>query len=481
MNRRTFLGYMGAGALSMAGPLAGCVTSSSIAVRKPNIVFILIDDMGYADVGCFGSTFHETPHIDRLAAEGMRFTQGYAACPVCSPTRASIMSGKYPARLKLTNFLKGVRSPEDSPVLTAPYADQMNLEEVTVAEALQRQGYATALVGKWHLGGGQFKPENQGFDTVITINAGGGVRGHLWPDWKGNPAFAGRADGDYLADRLTEEACAFIDTHRDQPFFLYLAHYSVHIPLDAKEDKIAKYEAKLKTHPPKPGQQHNPHYAAMVESVDESVGKILNTLRQNGLDDNTLVVFFSDNGGLSVEEGPLTPATTNFPLRAGKGYLYEGGIREPLIVRWPGVTTPNSTCTTPVCSIDFFPTFCVAAGLESLPLNPAGPIDGLDISALLNGKSSLNRDAIFWHYPHFANQGGRPGGAVRSGSWKLIENYEDGSLELYNLDNDIGESRNLASSESQRVQALHEKLIEWRKSVDANMPPPNSKYRPNSP
>ncbi len=480
MNRRTFLEYMGVGALGMAGSLPGCKTFSSATTRKPNIVFILIDDMGYADAGCFGSVFHETPNIDRLAAEGMRFTQGYAACPVCSPTRASIMSGKYPARLKLTNFLKGVRSPEDSPVLTAPYADQMNLEEVTIAEALRGAGYTTALVGKWHLGGGQFKPENQGFDTVVTINAGGGVKGHLWPDWKGNPSFTGRADGDYLADRLTEEACAFIDAHRDRPFFLYLAHYSVHIPLDAKAGKIAKYEAKLKTHPPEPGQQNNPHYAAMVESVDESVGKVLDTLHRNGLDDNTLVVFFSDNGGLSVKEGPLTPATTNYPLRAGKGYLYEGGIREPLIVRWPGIVKPGSVCTTPVCSIDFFPTLCSAAGLDPAPTNPAGPIDGRNIMGLLHGKSSLDRDAIYWHYPHFANQGGRPSGAVRSGSWKLIENYEDGSLELYNLDNDIGETRNLLSSEPQRVQALHKKLVEWRKSVDATMPPPNPKHQSNT-
>jgi arylsulfatase A-like enzyme len=473
MRRRDFLKTVGLGTL---GLWAGCATAGNGAPRRrPNIVLILIDDLGYADLGCYGSTLNETPRLDALAAEGVRFTDGYAACPVCSPTRASIMTGKYPARLKLTNFLKGELSPDDSPVLTAPYKDRLELEEVTVAERLGSAGYATAHVGKWHLGPKPYWPENQGFDVNVGGSASGMPRSHFWPRWKDNPPLAGRADGEYLTDRLTDEACAFIEAHADRPFYLNLCHYSVHLPLEAKEALVAKYEAKLKSRPPKPGEQNNAVYAAMMESVDAGVGKVLDTLERCGIADDTLVVFTSDNGGLSVEEGPRTPATVNHPLRAGKGYLYEGGVRVPLIVRWPGVAKAGAACAAQACSVDFLPTFCAAAGVDG-PL-PA-QVDGIDLGPVLREPTlDLGREALYWHYPHFSNQGGRPGGAVRAGDWKLIERYETGELELYNLRDDVGESRNVAAEQPQTAQRLQGMLTAWRADVGATMPPRNPRYR----
>ncbi len=475
--RRAFLGRLGAGALGLAG--LGAAARAQSAKRPPNIVFILIDDMGWADVGCFGSTLHETPHIDRLAASGLRFTDAYAACPVCSPTRASIMSGKYPARTGVTNFLKGTLSPPDSPVLTAPYGDALALEEVTIAEALRGAGYATGHVGKWHLGGKGFAPEDQGFE----FNAGGGASGmpksFYWPEWDGNPPLEGSHKGEYLADRLTDEACRFIETNRDKPFFLNFCHYSVHVPIEAKPDKVAKYEAKIKENPPAPGQQNNAHYAAMVESVDDSVGRVVAALEKCGIADDTVIFFFSDNGGLAVHEGNFahTPATTNAPLRDGKGFLHEGGIREPLIVAWPGGVRPGGVCAAPVSSVDFLPTCCALAEVD-----PAGAgirdLDGADLSGLLKNPRGKGPDrALFWHYPHFANQGGRPGGAVREGCWKLIENYEFGDLELYNLAEDAGETKNLAAEQPERAAKMLETLRAWRKEAGAVMPPPNPEYK----
>ena len=476
VSRRKFLGVLGGG---LAASLRRSVEGAAARARRPNVVFILIDDMGWADVGCFGSTFFETPRIDGLAAEGMRFTNAYAACPVCSPTRASIMTGKYPARLQLTNYIDGRRKKPGSPILPADYKPYMEPSEVTIAEVLKAAGYATCHTGKWHMGGArQYLPENQGFDVNIAGSGAGAPRSYFWPQWKNNPPIDGRAEGEYLTDRLTDEACAFIEQHKDAPFFLYLAHYAVHIPIGARKDLLAKYEAKLQARPPSPGQQNNPHYAAMVESVDESVGRVLATLRRAGLDENTIVIFFSDNGGLSVKEGPLTPATTNAPLREGKGHLYEGGIREPMIVRWPGVTKAGGTCETPVVSTDFFPTLRDMAGLAAGEVGPNGPLDGVSLAPLLRDPGArLNRQAIFWHYPHFSNQGGMPGAAVRAGDWKLIEFYEFGDLELYNLKEDMSETNNLAPRMPEKTKELHAMLRRWREAVAANMPPPNPEYK----
>ena len=451
--------------------------ASSAIPSLPNIVFILIDDMGARDIGCFGSTLHETPNIDRLAREGMRFTQAYAAAHVCSPTRASILTGRHPARLRLTNFLKGRRSPKNSPVATAPYADQLPLGETTLAEVLKTKGYATAHVGKWHLGGPRFRPEAQGFDVNVGGTASGMPRSFFWPKWQKNPPVVGAFTNEYLPDRLSQEACRFIETHRKQPFFLYLSHYSVHIPIEAKADKIERYKDKLQQTPAAPGTQNNPHYAAMVESIDESVGRVMATLERFGLEKNTIVVFFSDNGGLSTPEGRHTPATTNQPLRAGKGYLYEGGIREPCIIRWPEVVPPGSVRAEPVVSTDFFPTFCDVVGVDPVAVAPSGGVDGESLLPLLQGKTpALQRDALYWHYPHFSNQGGRPGGAVRSGDWKLIERYEDGHLELYNLATDPGERDNLARRRPAVAKRLLDALRRWRRSVGATMPPPNPRF-----
>lgn len=456
----------------LAGGTAAAILPASLKAKSrssklPNVVFILIDDLGWSDIGCFGSDFHDTPNIDRLASDGMKFTDGYAACPVCSPTRASIMTGKYPARLQLTDFLKGRRSRVDSPILPAEYADYLPLEEVTIAEALKQVGYTTCHVGKWHLGHLPYYPENQGFDYNIAGSYSGMPRSFFWPEWRGNPPITGRFEGEYLPDRMSDEAVKFIEGHKDKPFFLYLAHYSVHIPIEAKEELIRKYNFKKK------GKQNNPIYAAMVESIDQSVGKVMGKLKELGIDDNTAVFFMSDNGGLAVEEGRHTPATTNAPLRAGKGYLYEGGIREPWIVKWPGMVKPGSVCTEPVSSVDFFPTICEMAGSG---MKSYRDIDGVSIVPLLKQAGGLDREAIYWHYPHFSNQGGKPGGAVRKGDFKLIERYEDGALELFNLREDISEMNNIAQERPDKVNELHSLLIEWRKSVNANMPRPNPNY-----
>lgn len=454
--------------------------SVSLAAQRPNVVFILIDDLGWADVGCFGSTFYETPNIDRLADHGMRFTQAYAACPVCSPTRASIMTGKSPARLKLTNFLKGQRNRSGSPILTAQYADELPLEEVTLAESLKSQGYRTCFIGKWHLGGEAYYPEHQGFDINIGGTHAGSPKSYFWPRWTGRPPIEGRSEGDYLPDRLAAEACAFLEAQakRDEPFLLYLSHYTVHIPIEGKPDKIARYRAKLEANPSQQGGQNNPHYAAMVESMDESVGRVLDTLDRHGLTEKTLVVFFSDNGGLSTPEGKHTPATSNAPLRAGKGYLYEGGIREPLIVSWPGRIPAGTVCETPVISNDFFPTLRELCGVPAEAVPPRGAIDGISLVPLLeNPSATLTRSEFFWHYPHFSNQGGRPGGAIRAGDWKLIERYEFGELELYNLADDPGETMNLTESFPDRARELQERLAAWRAEVHASMPPRNPDYR----
>ncbi|MHC4675223.1 MAG: sulfatase, partial [Planctomycetota bacterium] len=343
---------------------------------------------------------------------------------------------------------------------------------VTIAEVLKSAGYKTCHIGKWHLGEEPYYPEHQGFDINIGGCRSGMPRSFFWPDWKGNPPIVGRREGEYLPDRLADEAVRFIEGNKDQPFFLYLAHYAVHIPLQAKKPMIAKYVAK-----PKPlGGQDNPIYAAMVESIDESVGRVLDVLMRLGIEDRTVVIFTSDNGGLSVREGAHTPATCNAPLRGGKGHLYEGGIREPLIVKWPGVVQPGSICDVSVCSIDFFPTMVEMAGLGGIKTN--GPIDGESIVPLLKQSGRLQREALYWHYPHFSNQGGRPGGVIRQGDFKLIERYEDGTLELYNLRMDIGETRNLAHLIPPKAVELHRRLQEWRQSVDANMPVSNPDFKP---
>lgn len=449
--------------------MATAQTAAGKESRAPNFVFILVDDLGWADIGCFGSTFYETKQIDQLAAEGVRLTDAYAACPVCSPTRASILSGKYPARLQLTNFLVGQRTRRGSPILPAPYKHQMELSEVTLAEALKSGGYATAHVGKWHLGEEPYFPQHQGFDLNIAGTRAGMPKSFFYPAWQANVPLEGKP-GDYLPDRLTDEALKFITDKREQPFFLYLAYYSVHIPIQGKPDLVARYRDK-----PAGKTQANADYAAMVHAVDDNVGRVTAHLKELGLAENTVVVFFSDNGGLSTPEGPKTPATNNAPLRAGKGHLHEGGIREPCIVRWPGHIKPGGRNSTPITSVDFYPTFLEMAGIEP----PAEQtLDGVSLARMLTESAELPDRSLYWHYPHFSNQGGMPGGAVRQGTYKLIEFYEHGNLELYDLASDIGEQRNLAKQLPEVTQRLHRQLVSWRKEVNANMPVPNPNYQP---
>jgi arylsulfatase A len=444
MNRRHFLQTLA------AAPLA-----AQTAARPTNIVFILMDDLGWADLSCYGSKFHETPNMDRLAAEGLRFTNAYAACPVCSPTRASIMTGKYPARLKLTNFIPG-RLPRPYAKLVPPeFEQQLPLAETTLAESLKARGYATAEIGKWHLGGSGFTPDKQGFDLSFSTSGR-----HLAGTWNVQEPHKPGPDED-RADRLTTEAEKFIDANRDRPFFVYLAHHLPHIPLEARSEMTKKYEGRQ----PSNGQYH-PVYAAMIETFDTLIGRLLKKLDDTGLSKNTAVIFTSDNGGLTAREFEDKPTTSNLPLREGKGHLYEGGIRVPLIVRWPGVTKAGSVTDAPVSTIDWFATLTGEAKVA----------DGESILPVLRGQRVSRPRPLFWHYPHYSNQGGEPGAAVRLGDYKLIRFYEDDRRELYNLREDPGETLDLAAKMPAKRNELASLLDRWLKDVHASMPTPNPKF-----
>jgi arylsulfatase A-like enzyme len=457
-----------------AALLIACCVSAPLAAAepaRPNIVLILLDDFGWADLGCYGSKYHRTPAVDRLAAEGMRFTDAYAACPVCSPSRAAILTGKYPARLHITTFLPGRPDMPSQMLLHPVISQELPLEEVTLAEVLKSAGYTSACIGKWHLGDhagpGRVMPGDQGFDVVVNQNVNGRIAGGARTG-RGKSKPLGR---EFVSQLLTDEAIKFVDDNRQRPFFLYLPHVAVHIPLAAKPEIQAKYERQPL---PPPGRQRNPLYAATIEDLDTNIGRLLGRLKELGLEKNTVVIFTSDNGGLAVEEGPNTPATSNAPLREGKGFLHEGGIRVPLIVRWPGHVPEGSTCSTPVCGVDLFPTVLDFCGLQA-----PHPVDGVDLRPLLEEHGTIQRDALYWHMPHYTNQGGKPGGAVRQGDYKLVELYEQGRRELYNLKNDFREINNLAEEMPERVEQLAARLAAWRTAVGAQMNAPNRDYVPN--
>lgn len=454
MTRREFLAAS-SGAAAFAAPGG-----------KLNFILILMDDLGWADLSCYGSRFYQTPNLDRLAAQGVRFTNGYAACPVCSPTRAAVMTGKYPARVGVTNYLPGKHQLPYSKLLPPESKQFLALEETTIAEALKPAGYASANIGKWHLGPDErYWPLRQGFDVNIGGTQSGMPKSFFYPEWKGNPPVEAR-EGEYLTDKLTSEAEAFIRANTSRPFFLYLPHYAVHVPIEAKRAAVEKYRARVK-----PGAlQNDPIYAAMIESMDESVGRIVKTLEETRLDDRTVILFTSDNGGLSAPEWKLKPVTSNAPLREGKGHVYEGGIREPLIIRWPGVEPRVEH--TPVCSIDFLPTLAEAAGA------PVPAVDGVSLVPLITRRAKLAPRDLYWHYPHYSNQLGKPAGAIREGDWKLVELYEDRKLELYNLRDDVSEKRDLAAARPAETKRLQAKLVAWRRSVNAQMPVPNPKFDP---
>ena len=406
------------------------------SLARPNIIFILTDDLGINDLGCYGRREHRTPNLDRLASQGVRFTSAYCAQPICSPSRAAILTGKAPARLHLTTYLPGRPDCSAQKLLHPAMHRQLPVEEKTIAEHLQAAGYATACIGKWHLGGNGFQPTNQGFDLyrpgkVVT---------------KPNESEGGK--GEYELTRWAEE---FIETHRARPFFLYLAHDSPHIPYSAQTNSVARN-----------ARAFNPVYAAVIETLDDTVGRLLTKLDALGLATNTLVIFTSDNGGLHVPEGPHGTITHNAPFRAGKGFLYEGGLRIPLIVRWPGMIAPGRVESSPVINTDWLPTLLHLAGVR-VP----GELDGANLSALLTGAAQPPVRSLFWHFPHYTNQGSQPGGAVRDGDWKLIEHYEDGRLELFNLSNDIGETNDLAATEEKRAALMAAALAKWRNDVGA--------------
>ena len=430
--------------------------------RPPNVILILADDLGWADLNCYGNRTYRTPNLDRLAAGGMRFTDAYAASSVCSPTRASIQSGKYPARLDLTIWLNG-RSPAHAKLLDAPHATELPLEEVTIAESLGEAGYATASVGKWHLGGEPFFPQHQGYDLNVGGTAGGSPAGGYFLVNK--MILPEAQQGEYLTDHLTDQGMRFIEANRRGPFFLYQSYHSVHTPIQGKPELVAEYEKRIE----ELDVEFNPAYAAMVHSLDENVGRIMDKLDELDIADDTVVVFFSDNGGYHR-------VTNNAPLRAGKGYSYEGGHREPLIVSYPRLIRPGSVCDEPVVSTDFYPTMLELADLKPKPQQHC---DGRSIVPLLkDSDATLDREAIYWHYPHYSPQGGTPSGAIRQGPWKLIEFFEDGRLELYNLEDDLSEERDLAPDMPEKVGQLHEKLLAWREQVDAKMPSPNPDPNP---
>jgi arylsulfatase A len=480
--RRGFLKSLGLGALSLSLP-GFSPWAATGKDKKPNVIIILVDDLGWTDVACYGSRYYETPNIDRLAAGGMRFTDGYAACAVCSPTRAAVLTGRYPARLGVTDWIhfnsfKGDRNSLDqenpteyvggknNKVLCPPNAFWMELDEITLAEALKPAGYTTCHIGKWHLGPDAWYPDRQGFD----YNIGGcdiGQPPNYFDPYRRDenrpniPTLPPREEGEYLTDREADEAARFIAGHKDRPFFLYMAHYAVHTPIQAKPDLIAKYEAK------EPTNQNNPAYAAMVESVDQAVGKIMAALDDNNLTDNTLVIFTGDNGG-------FLPKTHNAPLRAGKGFPYEGGIREPVIARWPGVVEAGSECDAPVTSVDYFPTICQIAG--AAPPSDR-PIDGESLMPLLTQSGSLEREAIFWHFPHYRGKV-VPYSIIRAGDWKLLKRYEGKTFELFNLRDDLSEENDLSNEMPGKVKELDAKLVAWLGETDAKLPRPNPDYDP---
>ena len=435
-----------------------------------NVLLVLVDDWGATDLGCGGSKFYQTPNMDRLAASGMRFIEAYSACTVCSPSRAAIMTGKYPARLHLTDWIAGHDYPW-AKLRPPDWTKYLPLEEQTVAEALKPAGYASASIGKWHLTPpdgdmAAYYPDRQGFDR----NLGGSHRGQP-PSYfspYGLETLEDGPAGEYLTDREGVEAARFIQENRSKPFFVYLPHYAVHTPIQAKKDIAERFHATVKSDAP----QHNPDYAAMIASVDENLGRLLKMLEDTGVADRTVVILTGDNGGW------LPSTNSNLGLRAGKGSAYEGGVRVPLIVRWPGVTKPGSTCDVPVFGADLYPTVLDAAGV---PPASGKVIDGVSLLPLLSGagtSDSWRRTDIFWHYPHYHPGGATPYTAVRSGDWKLIEFQENGRCELYNLKQDPGETQDIASRDSKRVRELRARIQSWRTKVGAQLAVPNPAYDP---
>ena len=460
--------------------------AEALQPRPPNILFILVDDYGVKDVGVEGSTFYETPKIDALARSGMRFTQGYSACQVCSPSRASILLGKYPTRHGITDYI-GAASGEafagqrQTRLLPADYVRSLPAADTTLAEAFKQAGYTTFFAGKWHLGTKGSWPEDHGFD----INKGGwdagSPMGGYFSPWQ-NPNLTNGPPGESLTQRLASETMAFIEQHKDQPFLAYLSFYAVHGPIQTTKPLWSKYREKASQQPapqerfnldrtlPVRQVQDNPIYAGLIEMMDTAVGRVLTRLSELGLADNTIVCFTGDNGGVTSGD---SYSSSELPYRGGKGRQWEGGFRVPFYIRAPGVTRPGSTCETPVIHTDFYPTILQLAGL---PLRPQQHADGVSLVPLLRG-GQIEPRPLFWHYPHYGNQGGEPSSIIRQGDWKLIHYWEDGHNELYHLPDDIGDQHDRAKQEPARASQLWAKLQTWLKETSARLPQPNPAFQ----
>lgn len=450
-----------------------CWGQVASAHELPNIVLFLVDDLGVMDLGCYGSTFHRTPEIDHMARQGLRFVQAYAASPVCSPTRAALLTGKHPARLHLTDWLPGRGDRSDQPLKRPAFRQQLPLEERCLSEYLRAVGYRTAHIGKWHLGGMEYGPQQQGFEVNIAGDHTGTPLSYFAPYKRQGRTMIGledAPDGEYLTQRLTQEAIQFIEQHHQQPFLLYLAHYAVHTPMHAPQELINQFPPQTEFR----GQQGNPIYAAMLWTVDQSLARVRACLQNLGIAHKTWIIFTSDNGGLATREGRNTPATSNAPFREGKGWLYEGGLRVPLIIWGPGIKSPGRVVDAPVWTADIFSTILDLCGLD-LPHD----VDGYSLVGLLTEDQPLDARALYWHYPHYSNQGGRPGGAVRVGDWKWISWYEDQRQELYNLYEDPFERRNQVLERADIAAELARRHQEWLNEVNAQMPEPNPEYIPH--
>ena len=508
-------------------------TRNSIEEKSPNVIFFLVDDLGWSDVGCYGSEFYETPNIDKLASEGVRFTDAYSACHVCSPTRASILTGKYPASLNLTDWLPGRRDFSFQKLKNVEINQHIPYDISTLPKMLKNNGYKTAIIGKWHLGEDDATTLKQGFDSHLPDwNKGWPKEGYHFP--YGMKGLEVGDEGEYLTDRMTDEAIKYIDHNKETPFFLYLSHFAVHDPIEGRKDLVKKYSNKLKEIDPPVGEsfiletnpdekksitrieldslleddkykgykifpnesvkikqyQDNAEFAGMVESMDESLGRIMKKLKELKLDQNTILIFYSDNGGMSaanfyfpdreISKKELDKAfsTSNLPLRGGKGWMYEGGIRVPLIIKWPGKGLQGFVSNIPVTSPDFFPTIIEMIGLQAENNNQK---EGISLVPLLKGDKKLEREAIYWHFPHYSNHGNQsPGGVIRSGDYKLLEYYENNTVQLFNLVEDLGEQNDLSAIEPERVNKLRLLLRNWRKNVNAKMMLPNSEYDANA-
>ena len=504
-------------------------TKNSLKEKSPNVIFFLVDDLGWSDLGCYGSEFYETPNIDKLANEGVRFTDAYSACHVCSPTRASILTGKYPASLNLTDWLPGRRDFSFQKLKNVEINQHIPYDINTLPKTLKNNGYKTAIIGKWHLGEDDATTLKQGFDLHLPDwNKGWPRKGYYFP--YGMKGLEEGDEGDYLTDKLTNEAIKYIEYNKETPFFLFLSHFAVHDPIQGRKDLVKKYSNKLKGSDPPIGKpfileanpdekkpitrieldsllednkyegfkifsnqsvkikqhQDNVQFAGMVESMDESLGRIMKKLKELELDQNTVVIFYSDNGGMSaanfyspsreISKNNIYKAfsTSNLPLRGGKGWMYEGGIRVPLIIKWPGKGLQGLVSEVPVTSPDFYPTIIEMIGIEAENKNQK---EGISMVPILKGEKKIEREAIYWHFPHYSNHGNQsPGGVIRSGDYKLLEYYENNTIQLFNLAKDIGEQNDLSATEPERAEKLRLLLDNWRRNVNAKMMLPNSEY-----